>query len=186
MKCVKFQMLSILLLFHAETAREQLSSPGKLSCLMTLFFYPGAAFLKNCPLIPPGSHFHRGPSLRGGRVFARTEGFVLYYHSPIILGGRIHELCKNTPQHSQFMIKSIFKQTSCCPESAWDRTVQLLLCAVMTWFISKIFSTISSRKQKVNTSHVCWRLFLSLFFQSVSGSVTAHLRCKHLSYSPMT
>ena len=41
LKCVKFQVLSILLLFLAETAREQLSFPGKLSCLMTLFFTPG-------------------------------------------------------------------------------------------------------------------------------------------------
>jgi len=148
-----------------------------------LIFYPGAAFLKNCLLIPPGSDFHRGPSLRGGRVFARTEGFVSYYHSPI-LGGRIHELCKNSPQHSQFMIKSIFKETSSCPESAWDRTVQLLHSAVKAWFISKIFSTISSRKQKVNTSHVCWRLSSSwAYFSSRS---LAHLRCKHLSYSPMT
>ena len=150
-----------------------------------LIFYPGAAFLKNCLLIPPGSDFHRGPSLGGVRVFARAEVFVLCYHSPI-LGGRMHELCKNTPKHPQSMIKSIFKQTSNCPESAWDRTVQLLHCTLNSWFISKIFSTISSRKQKVNTSHVCWRLFLSLFSQSVSGSVTAHLRCKHLSCSPMT
>lgn len=76
MKCVKFQMLSILLLFFSLKQQEN----EKVILSDDLIFYPGAAFLKNCPLIPPGSHIHRGPSLRGGRVLARTEGFVLYYH----------------------------------------------------------------------------------------------------------
>lgn len=178
-------MLSILLLFFRWDSKRTTFLSRKVILSDDLIFYPGAAFLKNCPLIPPGSHFHRGPSLRGGRVLARTEGFVLYYHSPI-LGGRMHELCKNTPQHPQFMIKSIIKQKFQLPGISVgpDCSIVELCCHDVVHF--QDISTISSRKQKVNTSHVCWRLFLSLFFQSVSGSATAHLPCKHLSYSPMT
>lgn len=128
-----------------------------------LSFYPGAAFLKNSPLIPPGSHFHRGPSLRGGRVLARTEGFVFYYHSPI-LGGRMHELCKNTPQHPQFMIKSIIKQKFQLPGISVgpDCSIVALCCHDVVHF-QDIFNDF---KQKTESQHKSCLLaaFLELIF----------------------